>query len=307
MGFGYDLSDLVYDIWSYVSSYVLLLVLLIMLGLFLLVMGYIFACNTLKCIGRKAKVKGDWMAYVPFAQDIYRLKIARMPMWQLCFFGGCGAVLITLVELLIGLIGRGSTAHVVISSIIYFAWLLLFYYVNFMFRRALYTIFGFNRLLALIVVVPGMQAATLILDILIAYKNDIQWKQTPAIKLGEETAGGQVSQPMQPERRAPGGSITAVSGAYAGAVFSMKDNETRNFGRDPMQCQIVFDDKNIEVSHMHCSIRYSAMNNSYIVTDYSKTGTWLDNNTRLRPNMANTLPAGTVIFLGSRKNTFRLG
>lgn len=174
--------------------------------------------------------------------------------------------------------------------------LLVSYYVNYMFCRVFYKNFGFNPLLALITFVPSMQLVMLVLDIIIAYKNDIQWGSRPTPPII----------PPDPPTRADG-RITALSGTYAGAVFSMRDNETVNLGRDPMKCQIVFDDKNIEVSHMHCSIRYSAMGNSYIVTDYSKNGTWRDDNTRLHSNMPNSLPAGTVIYLGSRKNTFRLG
>ncbi len=296
-------DDLFYAIRTFRGVYVLLNVLLIILGLFLVVLGYIFFCNTLKHIGRKVKVKDDWMAYVPFAQDVYRLKIARKPMWQLCFFGSCGFVLITLVNLLFALIGSSSLQTIpvasYISSILTFAWLLVRYYVNYMFCREFYEKFGFNPLLALIVFVPGMEIAMLILDIIIAYKNDIQWGSRPIIPPPDD--------PNRIIRTRADGRITALSGTYAGAVFSMRDNETVNLGRDPMKCQIVFDDKNIEVSHMHCSIRYSAMGNSYIVTDYSKNGTWRDDNTRLHSNMPNSLPAGTVIYLGSRKNTFRLG
>lgn len=291
-----DFNDLIYSIQMIKSVSVLLMVLGVILGLFVLVMAYIFACNTLKQIGRKANVKDDWMAYVPFAQDIYKLKIANKPMWQLCFFGSCGAVLVILVNLLIVLIGQGSAAALFISYIILFAWLLVSYYVNYMFYRELYKNFGFNPLLALITFIPGMQLVMLVLDILIAYKNDIQWKQ-------------KITQPqpvVDPPTRADG-RITAVSGAYAGAVFSIRNNETISMGRDPMKCQVIFDDKNIEVSHMHCSIRYSALDNTYIVTDYSKNGTWRDDNIRLRPNVPNSLPAGTLIFLGSRKNVFRLG
>lgn len=298
-----DFNDLIYSIQMIKSVSVLLMVLGGILGLFLLVMAYIFACNTLKQIGRKANVKDDWMAYVPFAQDIYRLKIANKPMWQLCFFGSCGVVLVALVNLLIVLIGQGSPAALFISYIILFAWLLVSYYVNYMFCREFYKNFGFNPLLALITFVPSMQLVMLVLDIIIAYKNDIQWGSRGSII--QPRPGDDPNRII--DRTRADGRITALSGTYAGAVFSMRDNETVNLGRDPMKCQIVFDDKNIEVSHMHCSIRYSAMGNSYIVTDYSKNGTWRDDNTRLHSNMPNSLPAGTVIYLGSRKNTFRLG
>jgi hypothetical protein len=58
------------------------MVILALLGLLFAVAAYVFPCYTLMTIGRKARQQDDWMAYVPFAQDIYRLRIVGAPMWQ---------------------------------------------------------------------------------------------------------------------------------------------------------------------------------------------------------------------------------
>lgn len=284
------------------------IVIVALLGLFFTVAAYVFPRYTLMTLGRKARAQSDWMPFVPFADDVYKLRIVKNPIWHLFFFGACGFLAIFLFDLILVLIAlrQTSPALYVIAALITLAWLVFRYYVTFGYYQKLYKGFGFNPMLALVFFVPGLsQMVQLIIEVIIAYKADIEWNKRPVAS----PAPIPVPNPVVPDMNQPVGSgrMSALSGMYAGAVFSMKDNEDLTFGRDPMRCQIIFDDKSPEVSKCHCSVRYSAMGNKYIVTDYSKNGTFTDDNRRLQPNMPVALPAGATIYLGSRKNSFRLG
>ncbi len=287
---------------------IFMVVMLWIVGLLFAVASYIFPCYTLMSVGRKARQQDDWMAFIPFAQDIYRLRIVGAPMWHLCFFGSCGVLTVFLFDLILGLIAvrQSSPALFVIAALITFAWLVYRLYVTYSYYQKYYRGFGFNPMLALMMFVPPLSLVTFIIDVLIAYKSDIEWMKAPAPFVQNVQIPNPVvdQAPVQPGM---GGSISALTGMYVGAVFQMRDNEELAFGRDPLRCQIIFDDKSPEVSKNHCSVRYTALGNKYIVTDYSKNGTFTDDNRRLQPNMPVAMPAGTVIYLGSRKNSFRLG
>lgn len=303
--FGYNLSNLPFFAGS---LGVFSIVVLSLLGLLFAVVAYVFPCYTLMTIGRKARRQSDWMAYVPFAQDVYRLRIVGAPLWQLCFFGSCGILAIILFDLIIVLIN--ALVLNFIAVLITFGWIVYRLFVNYSYYQKYYKGFGFNPMMALMLFLPALELVMFVIDVIIAYKTDIEWKKTSApavqnVQIPSPVVGqGQSQRPVQ---SGVSGSICALSGIYAGAVFQMRDGEELAFGRDPMRCQVIFDDKSPEVSKNHCSIRYQAANNKYIVTDYSKNGTFTEDNRRLQPNMPVAMPAGTVIFLGSRKNSFRLG
>jgi hypothetical protein len=161
-------------------------------------------------------------------------------------------------------------------------------------------------MMALMLFLPALAPVMFIIEIIIAYKADIEWQKAPApfvqnVQIPNPVVG------QAPAQQGMGGSISALSGMYAGAVFQMRDGEELAFGRDPLRCQVIFDDKSPEVSKNHCSVRYQTAGNRYVVTDFSKNGTFTEDNRRLQPNMPVPMPAGSVIFLGSRKNSFRLG
>jgi len=280
------------------------MVILALLGLLFAVAAYVFPCYTLMTVGRKARQQDDWMAFVPFAQDIYRLRIVGAPMWQLCFFGSCGVLAIVLFDLIIVLINAAVLNF--IAVLVTFGWIVYRLFVNYSYYQKYYKGFGFNPMMALMLFLPVLAPVMFIIDIIIAYKADIEWQKAPApfvqnVQIPNPVVGQAPAQPGM------GGSISAVSGMYAGAVFQMRDGEELAFGRDPLRCQVIFDDKSPEVSKNHCSVRYQAAGNRYVVTDFSKNGTFTEDNRRLQPNMPVPMPAGSVIFLGSRKNSFRLG
>ncbi|MBQ4545897.1 MAG: FHA domain-containing protein [Oscillospiraceae bacterium] len=100
--------------------------------------------------------------------------------------------------------------------------------------------------------------------------------------------------------------LEGITGKYAGAEIPMFDGKEIVLGRDPNYCNIVFDQFSTSVSRCHCSISFSADENKYYVTDYSKNGTFTSDGKRLVPNVPIPLEKGTVIYIGSRKDTFRL-
>lgn len=104
------------------------------------------------------------------------------------------------------------------------------------------------------------------------------------------------------------GKITGVNGMYRDASFPINDNEELIIGRDPSSSQIVIGENAQNVSRMHCCVTYNAATNTYSINDISKNGTFtMDNKARFPHGVYSSVPAGTVIYLGDKKNSFRLG
>ncbi len=61
-----------------------------------------------------------------------------------------------------------------------------------------------------------------------------------------------------------------------------------------------------KISNVHCSIRYVAAANTYIVKDHSTNGTFV-NGIRLRKDVGEELPAGSVLQLADGANEITLG
>lgn len=106
----------------------------------------------------------------------------------------------------------------------------------------------------------------------------------------------------------PTGAIVGTKGMYSGARFAVTDKEEVVIGRDPRIAQIVIGEGAQNVSREHCRIAYSASDNSYLVKDTSKNGTFSSaNKTKLPHGVYTKVPSGTEIYLGDRSNMFRLG
>ncbi|MBQ3109221.1 MAG: FHA domain-containing protein [Clostridia bacterium] len=285
----------------------IILTIVIILGVALLAVWYFFTGYLWQCIGRKAGLRNDWMPYVPVAYDIYRLRAVKAPIWHLFFFGFTGSLCVAIVSLLLGFITP------ILSAIVAVAWAVLNLIVTFLFYRNYYKAFGFNPLMALIVFVPAFFAFAPVIDMLIAFKGDIRYgaakAAVPSVDLGGNTGAVPPAAPIPAAPVAGGasGQISALDGMYKGSVFTIADNEEVTFGRDSSECQIIFDQYSTDVSRKHCSVRYNAAAGSYTVIDYSKNGTFTLDGRRLQPNVHTTLSRGTIICIGSKKNTFRLG
>ncbi|MBQ3150430.1 MAG: FHA domain-containing protein [Clostridia bacterium] len=99
------------------------------------------------------------------------------------------------------------------------------------------------------------------------------------------------------------GSITGISGAYAGAIFRIDPDEDITIGRDPKTSQIVIDKDYPLVSRTHCTVRGG--NDGYIVTDHSTNGTFIDGE-RLPKGETVFVKRGSVLYIGDNSNTFKL-
>lgn len=138
-------------------------------------------------------------------------------------------------------------------------------------------------------------------------------QQTPAPQLPMDTAPTAYNRPevaVAAPTRGRGsvkGTISCVSGMYAGYDFPIENNEEITIGTDSSSASIVIDADSPYVSGTHCVIRYDAATNSYLVTDYSTNGTYTSNDTRLTKGMPKVLPCRETIYLGDKQNSFRLG
>ena len=103
------------------------------------------------------------------------------------------------------------------------------------------------------------------------------------------------------------GSISGLSGVYQGAKFNISDGTPVKFGRDSLCCQIIFDQFETPVSRVHCIVSFNPSTGQYMIRDLSKNGTFVNTmQNRLPYNVDRTIQRGTIVYIGSSKNSFRL-
>ena len=101
------------------------------------------------------------------------------------------------------------------------------------------------------------------------------------------------------------GVLAGLSGTYAGAEIPLNDGEVVTFGRAENNHLIFTDEKRI--SRNHCSIRWDARNQRYLLQDYSSSGTYLNGSQESLPkNTELVIPCGSQIALGNQNNVFLL-
>lgn len=101
------------------------------------------------------------------------------------------------------------------------------------------------------------------------------------------------------------GSIMGTKGMYSGAIFRIDPHENITIGRDPKTSQIVIDECCQFVSRTHCTVCGNPQTGEYSVTDYSKNGTFV-NNERLPKGETVLVPRGSTLSVGSKENSFKL-
>lgn len=104
---------------------------------------------------------------------------------------------------------------------------------------------------------------------------------------------------------APAGNILCVSGEYAGMQIPVGEEETIVIGRDAKECNLVVG--GAKVSRRHCAISWFSRTNRYTLTDFSSNGTFYQDGKRIPPNTTVEIMPGTLIYLGDRENSFRIG
>ena len=101
------------------------------------------------------------------------------------------------------------------------------------------------------------------------------------------------------------GVLAGLRGTYAGAEIPLNDGELVTLGRAENNHLIFTDEKRI--SRNHCSIRWDARNQRYLLQDYSSSGTYLNGSPECLPkNTELVIPCGSQIALGNQNNVFLL-
>ncbi len=100
------------------------------------------------------------------------------------------------------------------------------------------------------------------------------------------------------------GRVKCTQGVAMGQGYKLPADRKVIVGKSPQNATLVIHDPH--VSNIHCSIRYRAETNSYIIKDHSTNGTFV-NGIRLGKEVAVEYPAGTVLSLADGANKITLG
>jgi uncharacterized membrane protein YhaH (DUF805 family) len=100
--------------------------------------------------------------------------------------------------------------------------------------------------------------------------------------------------------------ISGVAGMYAGTSFPLNDGEELVIGRDAALAHIVISANGEKISRQHCTISFDPSGQTYLVTDYSSNGTYMNNGSRLNQRTPTRIQRGSVIYLSNQSNSFRL-
>ncbi|MFI3212875.1 MAG: FHA domain-containing protein [Eubacteriales bacterium] len=270
-------------------------IVIIILGVMWALMGYKWLC-----IGRKAGLDKDWMPFVPFAKTIYRLDILQESWWKMFFFEGWWLYAILLYRIIVAISsGKWITFGVIVVSL----YLLSCLGYNVYWRFKFYTALGMKPYLGLGVIIPFEIGRRCSMDYHIAFTDNFAFGGSRA---KTSSPRSNASAPQRAPKQSSAGSISGLSGMYAGQEIPLAANEELLIGRDNTMCNLIIDQRAEKLSRKHCSITYDGMRGVYMVTDFSSNGTYIDGGNRLVANMATQMQSGTVIALGNKENRFRL-
>ena len=100
------------------------------------------------------------------------------------------------------------------------------------------------------------------------------------------------------------GQVVCIKGVAAGQGFSLPETAKIVVGKSRQNTNMLINSP--MVSNVHCSIRYKAATNTYIVKDHSTNGTYV-NGARIQKDVPMSFPAGTVLQLADGSNEINLG
>lgn len=288
------------------SFVVFILIVIVILGAYWTLTGFKWLY-----IGRKAGLDKDWMPFVPFAKAIYRLKIVDEGWWKMFFLEGwwlyCG-LLYWIVDAISS--GKWTTFGTILASL--YALCCIAY--NVYWRYKYYTAFEIKPHMAIGILIPFTGGRRRGLDYRVAFTDHFEYTGHGTSRTVSGTARNVVSVPKSgqaapagaPAAGGRGGSITGLSGMYAGQELPLAAGDEMIIGRDNAMCNLIVDQNADKLSRKHCGIVYDPGRAVYMVTDYSTNGTFIDGGNRLVANMPTQLQRGTVIALGNRENRFKL-
>jgi hypothetical protein len=100
--------------------------------------------------------------------------------------------------------------------------------------------------------------------------------------------------------------LCGVEGEHAGSCYRIL-NRRLSFGRDPVQCVILFPNEAGEISRMHCTLRFIEESRLFVLEDHgSSNGTFLWNGDRLEPGKRYELHSGQQFSLSGREHLFEV-
>lgn len=100
------------------------------------------------------------------------------------------------------------------------------------------------------------------------------------------------------------GRVKCTQGVAVGQGYKLPEDRKVIVGKSPQNATLVIHDQH--VSNIHCSIRYRAETDTYIVKDHSRNGTFV-HGVRLGKDVAMEYPSGTVLSLADGTNKITLG
>ncbi len=100
------------------------------------------------------------------------------------------------------------------------------------------------------------------------------------------------------------GRVKCTQGVAVGQGYKLPEDRKVIVGKSPQNATLVIHDQH--VSNIHCSIRYRAETDTYIVKDHSTNGTFV-HGVRLGKDVAVEYPSGTVLSLADGTNKITLG
>lgn len=324
-----DIMDLVPGLNGALAGMGFLTVVAVILLITMLAAFYIVTVFKWRFIGRKSGLDKDWMPFVPFARTVYKLSIVEEAWWKMFFLDGWWLYAWLVRTIITAISAKAATFATVLVTL----YLLCCLAYNIYWRYKFYVAHNIKPHLSLTVLVPFLGTVRLVWDYIIAFgrnypftgegtsrkvmdvvnveaQRDAQGNPvalTRAIKPSERGApwqqqGGGAS----PQQGGTGGSISGLSGMYAGQTLPLAAGDEMVIGRDNAMCNLIIDQNAEKMSRRHCGVVFNTAAGSYTVTDYSTNGTFVDGGSRLVANMPTSLARGTVIALGNRENRFRL-
>lgn len=111
-------------------------------------------------------------------------------------------------------------------------------------------------------------------------------------------------QPPQPKAAPAMGQVKCIKGVALNSGYRLPQDRKVIVGKSPQNATLVINNQNI--SNIHCSIRYNAGSNTYLVKDHSLNGTFVNGN-RLPKDISMEYPAGTILSLADGSNEIKLG
>lgn len=128
----------------------------------------------------------------------------------------------------------------------------------------------------------------------------------PSSSSSSSSRSGRSSHRLRPATGSKTGfSLIGQSGEYAGGTIPLT-TDTIKIGRSS-SCHIVLKQNSKGVSREHCIIRWSQSQRCHQIVDAgSSYGTYV-NRSKISPKIPKSLAKGDVIYLGSKRNSFRVG